>query len=146
MQRRQFRQPPRSLSKIGARYWFAVSQRLRMRHRARRNGPRSPQPRYTVLLVAPFHGSVVDASPRSKLPMSLHIAARAINGLESWFALATRPRHEKIVAEALNGRPAAPIARDRINAWARMQASVPEAPLAPRVIAVPVFGYEIALR
>jgi hypothetical protein len=78
--------------------------------------------------------------------MSLHIAARAINGLESWFALATRPRHEKIVAEALNGRPAAPIARDRINAWARMQASVPEAPLAPRVIAVPAFGYEIALR
>lgn len=38
----------------------------------------------------------------SELPVER--AARAINGLESWFALLTRPRHEKVVAEALNGK------------------------------------------
>jgi transcription antitermination factor NusG len=31
-------------------------------------------------------------------------AARAINGTESWFALVTKPRHEKVASEALNSK------------------------------------------
>jgi transcription termination/antitermination protein NusG len=31
-------------------------------------------------------------------------AASAIEGMESWFALVTKSRHEKVVAEALNGK------------------------------------------
>jgi transcriptional antiterminator NusG len=31
-------------------------------------------------------------------------AAQAINRMESWFALVTRPRHEKVVTEVLNGK------------------------------------------
>jgi hypothetical protein len=96
MQRRQFRQPPKFLSKIGARYWSAASLPLRTPHRAGEMVLAVHNRDARFYLSRPFTDLLSSPSPRSKLPMSLHIvAARAINGLESWFALPDMKRSSR---------------------------------------------------